>query len=518
MMSVVQEGRLLLLDPRTGAEVGHIPVTPVADVASAVARARVAGAAWAMRPLAERKKVVAGLQDRLLARASDIAATLVAEVGRPAPEAWTSEVLTAQELFAHWLSVIDDELADVEVPLNPINYPGKKVTIELHPLGVIGLVMPWNYPFHLPLRTILPALLAGNAVVFKPSEHAPRTGALLDELFRASLPAGLVEVVQGAREVGEALVDAKPDKVIFTGSVATGRAVAVRAAQHLIPCALELGSKDPAIVLADADLDRAANGIVWGAFHNAGQDCASVERCYVVREVYDTFVQKVVAATRTLRAGADVGPLMNARQLQVVAEQVAEAVANGATALTGGAQGWWGDEPSPGPGFWFPPTVLTGVRDDHLVMREETFGPVLPIIPVRDAAEAIALANASRFALCASVWGRNLEAAAEVVAQVECGVAFVNNCCFTGPMGGATWGGRKESGYGVTGSRYGLQGLVHPRTVCIDRSRGPREMWWFPYRDALSTMARGVIEVSRSGGSKMAGARDALSGLVNRWK
>jgi acyl-CoA reductase-like NAD-dependent aldehyde dehydrogenase len=509
-MAVLRDGTIHLVDPRSGAEIGTLACTPVGEVAAAVARARVAGVAFAALPLEDRKRVVRGLGDHILARAADIAQVLVAEIGKPAGEAWTSEIVTAQELFQHWLSVIDDELAEVDVPLNPLNYPGKRVVLRPEALGVLGVIMPWNYPFHLPLRTIVPALLAGNAVVLKPSEHAARVGAILADIVRAALPAGLVEVVQGGGEVGAALIDAGVDKVVFTGGVVTGRAVAVRCAERLIPCSLELGSKDPAIVLADADLERTANGIVWGAFHNAGQDCASVERVYVDERVYEAFVAKVVAATRALRPGVDVGPMVNAEQLAKVEAQVAQAVAAGATVACGGAR--------TGEGFGFAPTVLTGVREDMAVMVEETFGPVLPLVAVSGPEEAIARANASRYGLCGSVWGGNVDAALELALRLQCGVTYVNNCCFTGPMGGAAWVGRKESGNGITGSRYGLGGLVAVRTVCVDRSRAKRELWWFPYSDALTTMARGLVELGRSGGSKLGGAQLALHGLLNRWK
>lgn len=501
-------------DPRTALQVGEVAADDPASVPARVAAARAAGKQWAARPLAERKRVVRAFGDALLARAADIAELLVAEIGRPAPEAWTSEVLTAQELFAHWLSVIDDELADVDVPLNPVNYPGKQVVIQLEPVGVVGLIMPWNYPFHLPLRTIVPGLLAGDAIVFKPSEYSPRIGALLGEVAAKVLPADLVVVLQGRGDVGAALVAARPDKVIFTGSVATGRRVAVQCAELLIPCSLELGSKDPTLVLADADLDRAVNGIVWGAFHNAGQDCSSIERCYVHRSVWQPFLDKLVAATKALRPGVDMGPLQNPTQLGKVRAQVDDALQRGAKALVGGPDGASGWDA----GWGYPPTVLVDVPADALVMREETFGPVLPVFPVDSDEEAVRVANDSPYGLCASVWGKDLAHASGVVAQVECGVAFVNNCCFTGPMGGASWGGRKESGFGVTGSRFALHGLVAPRTVCIDRSRGKLEMWWYPYTDALSTMARGVIEVSRTGGARLSGAGMAVRGLLNRWK
>jgi len=509
-MATLRATTLVLHDPRSGAEVGTIPCATPAEVRAAVERARKAGAAFGRLRLDERKRAVRAFGDAILARAADVAQVLVDEIGKPPGEAWTSEVVTAQELFQHWLAVIDDELADVDLSLNPINYPGKQVSLRAEPVGVIGLVMPWNYPFHLPLRTLVPGLLAGNAFVFKPSEHSARVGALLGEIAQKSLPPGLVEVVQGGGETGAALVDAGVDKIVFTGGVSTGRKVAVACAERLIPCALELGSKDPAIVLADADLDRAVNGIAWGAFHNAGQDCASVERVYVHRSVYDAFVERAVALTRSLRAEADVGPLINADQLAKVSHQVDSAVASGARALTGG-------RPT-GKGYGYEPTVLVDVTDDMLVMTEETFGPVLPVIPFDTVEEAIERANRSPYGLCVSVWGRNVDAAVEVALRVQCGVSYVNNCCFTGPMGGAAWTGRKQTGAGVTGSRYGLHGLVAVRTVCVDRSRGKRELWWYPYTDALTTMARGLVEVGRAGGAKLSGAQMAIGGLLSRWK
>jgi acyl-CoA reductase-like NAD-dependent aldehyde dehydrogenase len=460
--------------------------------------------------LEDRKRGVRRLADTLLAAAQELADVLISEIGKPAGEAWTSELVTAQELFAYWLDAIDDELLPIPVDLNPLNYSGKTVEVRLEPVGVVGMIMPWNYPVHLPLRTIVPALLAGNAVVWKPSERATRTGLLLGRIFASSLPDNLVITVHGGPAQGRAVVEGGVDRVVFVGSVETGRAVAMACAERLVPVSLELGSKDPAIVLHDADLERAARGVVWGAFHNAGQDCASVERVYVDRRIHDAFVARVVALTRELRQGTDVGPLIDGGALAKVDAQVREAVAAGAVAVVGGAP--------TGEGFHYAPTVLTGVTDDLRVMREETFGPVLPIAAFDTEDEAVARANATPYGLSASVWSRDARRAEALVLRVDCGVAFVNNCCFTGPLGGAAWTGRKASGGGVTGSRFGLESLVRPRTVCVDRSRGKREMWWYPYGDALVTLSRGLLELTRGGGARLAGARLAVSGLLNRWK
>lgn len=508
-MPVSEGGQLQLVDPRTGESAGAMACTPIEDVEPTVARARVAQAAWAARPLAERKRAVRAFHVAFMARANDFAQLLQDEIGKPAGEAWTAEIVTAGELFVYWLDAIDDELEPVPVDLNPVNYPFKSVEVRSLPLGVIALIMPWNYPVHLPLRTIVPALLAGNAVVFKPSEHAARCGALLVEVASAALPPDLLGLAIGGPEVGRAVVAARPSKVVFTGSVAGGRAVATQAAQLLVPCALELGSKDPAIVLHDARLDRAVAGIAWGAFHNAGQDCASVERCYVDRRVYDAFLSSLVEAARALRPGADVGPLISRAALDRVHAQVEDARARGATVHCGGAP--------TGTGFHYPATVLTGVPRDAVVLVDETFGPLLPVIPFDTEDEAVALANDSSFALCASAWTRDTRRGEALVGRVAAGVRYVNNCCFTGPMGGASWGGHKDTGYGVTGSRFGLGGLVAPTTVCIDRSPQGREMWWYPYTTALTTMARGIVELGRGGGSRVQGLRMMLGGLVGRW-
>lgn len=501
---------LVLVDPRTGATVGELVCTPAGEVAARVAACRAAATAWAARPLEDRIEVVRRLGAALSAKGAELVAVLGAEIGKPPGEAWTSEVVTLGELFDHWLAVIEDELEPTTLDLNPVNYPGKRLEVVPEPLGVIALIMPWNYPVHLPMRTIVPALLAGNGVVFKPSEHAARCGALLAEVFAAVLPADLVVTVQGGPAQGAALVDAGVDKVVFTGSVAGGRAVAARAAGHLIPCALELGSKDAALVLHDAKLPRAVEGVLWGAFHNAGQDCASVERALVDRKVYAPFLEALVARAKELRVGDDVGPLIDERALAKVHAQVQDAVARGARVLCGG-------EPT-GNGYFYPATVVVDVPLDCALWREETFGPVLPVAAFDSEDEAVAMADDSPYGLCVSVWTRDVARGEALARRVRCGVSYVNNCCFSGPMGGASWGGRKQSGYGVTGSSWGLGGLVQPRTVVVDRFFGQKEVWWYPYTPALATMASGLVELARPGGARLSGLARVVGGLVGRWK
>ncbi|MSQ03521.1 MAG: aldehyde dehydrogenase family protein [Myxococcales bacterium] len=510
MMASGDDDALVLVDPRTGAVVGDLPCTPVASIASQVDAARVAGALWAARPLLDRMAVVRSLGAALLARGGDLVAVLGAEIGKPPGEAWTSEVVTLGELFDHWLAVVEDELEPRALDLNLVNYPGKRVEVVSEPLGVVGLIMPWNYPVHLPMRTIVPALLVGNAVVFKPSEHAARCGALLAEVFAAVLPPGLVVTIQGGPPQGAAIIAAGVDKVVFTGSVAGGRAVARQAAELLIPTALELGSKDAAIVLHDAKLGRAVEGVLWGAFHNAGQDCASVERALVDHRIVGPFTEALVARARELRLGDDIGPLIDARAVARVHAQVLDAVARGATVRCGG-------QPVDG-GFFYPATVLTGVPTDCALWQEETFGPVLPIAAFEGEDQAVAMADDSQYGLCVSVWTRDVARGEALARRVRCGVSYVNNCCFSGPMGGAAWGGRKHSGYGVTGSVFGLHGLVQPRTVVVDRFFGQKELWWYPYTPALTTMAEGLVELGRSGGARFTGLRKMLGGLIGRWK
>ncbi|MGD0525678.1 MAG: aldehyde dehydrogenase family protein [Polyangiaceae bacterium] len=480
------------------------------DVPEIVARARAAQPAWAALSVDERARRLAPLKDRVLDRAEAIARVVRDEVGKPEVEALLGEVLPSADVAQYWTSHIAELLDPEEIDIDPIAYPGKEGTLEREGRGVVAVIMPWNFPFALPLRTIVPALLAGNAVVFKPSEVSPKSGALVGEVLAGLVPEGLFGIVQGAGEVGAALCAAEVDLVVFTGSVATGRKVAHACAERLIPSSLELGGKDAAIVLADADLERAANGIVWGGMMNAGQNCASVERVYVVKSVGEAFTKKVVDVVASLRAGVDVGPLATPAQRAIVASHVEAAKKAGAKVLAGGApKGEKGDAGT----REYPPTVVSVKKDDTPLMSDETFGPVLPIALVENADEAIERANASRYGLTASLWTRDKKKARILARKLHAGVVTINNHGFTGALPNAPWSGHGETGWGITGSSLALDTLTRPRLVLLDRSRSKTELWWYPYTPALRNVAVAMATL-RSGTRGIVARIGALFRLI----
>ncbi|WP_437737137.1 aldehyde dehydrogenase family protein [Sorangium sp. So ce1335] len=490
--------------PERGPALDDIAETAPSAVGEIVARARAAQRAWAEVPIGERAQLIAKVKRRLLAQTEEIAALLHRECGKPIEEAALAEVLPNADLIDYWTVSIEELLDESPVDLDAIAYPGKAGRIRREPRGVIALITPWNYPVAIPLRTIVPALLAGNAVVFKPSEITPRSGALVASLFDGLLPDGVLAVAQGGGDVGAALIEAGVDLVVFTGSVATGKKIAVACAERLVPTSLELGGKDSAIVLGDCDLERAARGVVWGAFTNAGQNCASIERVYVEQSIADRFIDRVVALTGQLRAGIDVGVMTTARQAEIVRRQLDVALADGAELLAGGA-------PEPG-SLAFPPTIVKVEREDTPLLREETFGPVLPVLVVKDVEEAIARTNASRFALTTSLWTRGYERAHALARQLRSGVVTVNNHGFTGALPAAPWTGTGDSGFGVTSSPHALAELTRPRFYLEDRSRAKGELWWYPYTPALRTIAFAMARVR--GGAGWLGRIGALVELV----
>lgn len=479
------------VSPADGSSLAPVAWTEAEAVAGAVARARKAQAAWAATPLKDRGKAVVALARRILERRSEVAAILADETGRDEAENLLNEVVFVLDYAKGAVSTAKSALAPEKVWLNPLNFPGKRVVVEAVPRGVIGIIEPWNYPLLQFYKPLFPALLSGNAVVLKPSEHTPRTARWLVEQCAAVFPSELVQVVVGGGEVGQALIDGGVDAVVFCGSVGTGRKVAARCGEKLIPCSVELGGKDAAIVLADCDLERTVAGIAQWAFNNAGQDCSSIERIYVEEAIADRFVERLAKAVGSMRVapdpGADIGPLQNAAQLRIVTEHVDDAVSKGAKAVVGGAP--------MGPGYGFAPTVLDHCDESMTVISDETFGPVAPIVRVANAEEAVERSNRSAYGLGGSVWTRDLARGERLARQLDVGLAYVNNHTFLGTVPQVPWTGTGLTGTGVAASRHAYGTFVRRRTVLVDKSSKP-DVFWRPANTDLLTLAHASSDLA----------------------
>jgi acyl-CoA reductase-like NAD-dependent aldehyde dehydrogenase len=480
-------------DPATGAEIGRAPLATGAEVKEAVSRARAAQPAWAGRSFRERGRVILKARELLLAEREEIALLISRETGKPVAEALSMEIVPTLDTMHYFAHAAENLLRPQKIDIGQYGLMGRSSSIVFRPMGVVGIISPWNFPLATPADEVVMALMAGNAVVLKPSELTPLISLKLGDLCkRAGLPSGLLEIVTGDGATGSALIDARVDKIMFTGSVATGKRVAAAAAKYLTPVVLELGGKDPMIVLEDADVANAARGAVWGAFANAGQACASVERCYVQEAIAPEFIKRVVAETRALKqgpgteAGIDIGAMSNERQLQIVSNHVADATQRGAHVLTGGKRAANSD------GLFYEPTVLTNVDHDMTIMRDETFGPVLPVMTFKTEAEAIQLANDSVFGLTASVWTKNIARGKRIAAQIEAGTVMVNEVVYTHGIAQTPWGGVKESGYGRTHGRLGLLELVHPQHIHVNRISFLPDLWWFDYSPKAAKLFGGL--------------------------
>ncbi|MFO0725931.1 MAG: aldehyde dehydrogenase family protein [Myxococcota bacterium] len=494
--------------PADGSPLPLVNPSSSAEISAVLAAARAAQPAWGQRSLADRSEALRALTKAILGRRSELIDLLAKETGRSPAECALNELAGLSDVTKNAIKTAHQALAPEAIKLSPLDYPGKSATIEAVPRGVVAIIAPWNYPFGNFLKSLFPALLAGNAVVLKPSEHTPRTGGWLAEIASTVLPSGLVGLVQGAGDVGAQLLDGAIDAVVFTGSVPSGKRVAMKAAERLIPCSVELGGKDAAIVLADCDLDRTAIGIAQWGIHNAGQNCAGIERVYVEASIADAFVAKLGKVVSKLRVApqsgpSDLGPVQNARQLEIVERHVEEARTKGATIVCGGKR--------TGQGLGYEPTVIDRATEELLVMREETFGPVIAVARVKDAEEAIRRANDSIYGLNGSVWTKDIARGEAIARRLEVGVALVNNHAITGTMAQLPWTGVKDTGPGVAQSRHAYSTFVRRRTVFVDRSKNP-DPWWFPINEDSAAFAEALIE--RGLGSL--GAVFRLAGLLGK--
>jgi len=487
------------VNPATGEAFARASLLDAAQAGEAVAAAQSAFPAWSRTSFRERSRLLDRLRQAIVDEADDVARLVEREQGKPFAEALAAEILPSLEALAHLSAHAEDLLRDDALEPGQLLLAHKDARLVYAPIGVVLAIKPWNYPWAQSLPVLASALVAGNTVVLKPAPAATLIGLRIGALARkAGFPDGALNVVSVDDGVAGALVeDPRIGKIVFTGSVATGKKVAAAAAKNLTPVVLELGGKDAAVVCRDADLDRTAKGIVWAAFLNAGQTCASVERVYVEREVAEAFLARVLQETARLRprdasGEGEVGPLTLERQRRVVAEHVADAVAKGARVLTGGS-------PAEGPGFFYPPTVLVDVDHRMTIMREETFGPVLPIQVVASLEEAIRLANDSPYGLTASGWTRSDETARRLQRELQAGVVSINDHVSSFGEPTAPWGGVKWSGIGRIHGQAGLREMVQVKYVSLDRGRGP-ELWWYPYDASLAPLlsraARALYSIS----------------------
>jgi succinate-semialdehyde dehydrogenase/glutarate-semialdehyde dehydrogenase len=464
-------------------------------VAHAVARARGAQKGWGTLSFRERAGIIMRARALVLEEMDEIARLVARETGKPAAEALAMEIVPTLDLMQFFARRTERLLRPEKIDIGLYRFLGRSSFIEYRPLGVVGVISPWNFPWAIPTGEVVMALMAGNCVVLKPSELTPLVALKLGDVFaRAGLPRGVLEIVTGDGTTGAALTEAGVDKIMFTGSVATGRRVAEAAARNLTPVVLELGGKDPMIVFEDADLDAASSAAVWGAFANSGQACASVERCYVHERVAEEFTARVVEKVKALRQavgteeGADLGAMSSERQLLTVEEHLRDAVARGARVLAGGGRARGIREG----GAFHEPTVLTGVDHTMTIMREETFGPVLPLMTFREEEEAVRLANDSPFGLTASVWTRDLRRGRRVASRVEAGTIMVNEVLYTHGIAQTPWGGVKQSGLGRTHGRLGLLELVAPHHVHVNRLAVLQDVWWFGYTPGAARLFRSL--------------------------
>jgi acyl-CoA reductase-like NAD-dependent aldehyde dehydrogenase len=477
-------------NPATGEALPTVEWSRAEDVAAAVARGRAAQGAWAARPASERNDALRALGRSILEDRASVATLMSQETGRSPTDCLLGEVVFLMDAIEAAIRVCAAATAPERIRISALDFPGKRVMVEAVPRGVIAIIAPWNYPLANFYKSLFPALLAGNAVVMKPSEHTPRTGAWLAEKCREIFPEDLVQVVQGEGPIGQALLRAGVDGVVFTGSVATGRKVSAEAGSLLIPCSVELGGKDAAIVLADCDLERTVAGIAYWGLHNAGQNCAGIERVYVENAVADAFVARLGRTFDQLHVfpeGGDIGTLQNEAQRRIVESHVEDAVASGATLVSGGKR--------TGPGLGYRPTLLDHCTQEMRVIQEETFGPVIAVVRVESAEEAVRLANDSNYGLGGSVWTSDLDRGERLVRQMHVGVAAVNNHAITGTMPETPWSGTRATGPGVAMSKHAYPTFVRRRTVLVDSNRKP-DPWWFPANADLDAFADAVCEKS----------------------
>jgi acyl-CoA reductase-like NAD-dependent aldehyde dehydrogenase len=506
-------------NPATGETLREFECVSEAEVHAAVSGAGSAQPLWGALGVRKRIAILREFQHLLYQKKSEVAQLVTREVGKPYVEALLTEVLVVLDAARFLIDNAYRLLRDEPVPHGNLAMKTKSGRLLREAYGVIGIISPWNYPFSIPATESLAALVAGNAVVVKPSEFTSLTAIELAALLhQAGVPEEIFQVMVGDGATGAALINAAIDKLVFTGSVPTGKQIAQAAAARLLPVVLELGGKDPMLVLDDADIEIASRGAVWGAFVNAGQTCLSVERCYVHRSLYGPFLEACAHHTQQLRVGdgmdpeIEVGPLIHQRQLQNVESQVEDARINGARVLVGGKR-----LPEIGANY-YAPTILADVTHEMRIMREETFGPVLPVMLFESDDEAVCLANNSDYGLAASVWTRDRARGEALARRIQAGTVMVNDVISCFGISEAPHGGIKASGTGHSHGRFGLEEMVRIKYVDSDRLPGMEKIWWYGYGNSFSRQMEGLLDFqfARRLGQRLRGAVRAAGALKGK--
>jgi acyl-CoA reductase-like NAD-dependent aldehyde dehydrogenase len=490
-------------NPATGEIIANVPDLGADAIAEMAARGRAAQPAWEAFGFDGRARVLLRAQKWLMDNAAQVISTIVSETGKTFEDAEFAEIGYAGNAFGFWAREAPNYLADERVKSAQVLVKGKKILLRYRPLGLIGVIGPWNYPLTNSFGDCIPALAAGNSVILKPSEITPLTSMLMAEGLReCGLPENVLQIATGRGGAGAALVD-HVDMIMFTGSTRTGRKVAEAAARRLIPASLELGGKDPMLVLDDADLERAANFATYYSMQNAGQTCISIERVYVEEPVYDEFVAKVSEKVRALRVGkpegpgsVEVGAITFPPQMDTIKDHVADALQKGARVLAGGSE-------VQGRGRFFEPTVLVDVDHSMKIMTEETFGPTLPIMKVRDTEEAVRLANDSPYGLAASVFTRDTTRGEAVAKQIESGAADVNDVMINYTVLELPMGGAKASGLGSRHGPGGIRKYCSQQAIVITPKLAlKKEPFMYPYKSRTSRLLAGLFKLMYGRGKR----------------
>ena len=502
-------------NPATGELIGTVETLTPAKVQGVVDDVAEVQPFWAALTLEDRARYMRRAGDVLLEDLDEIAELLTNEQGKPRVESYTMELLPTIDSLK-WIADNGPEILSDEKLSMPLILKSKSAKFTYEPIGVVGVIAPWNYPWSIPFGEVAIALMCGNGVVLKPASLTPLIGDRIRQTFeKAGLPEGLIRTVHGGGRIGDALVKSTAGKIFFTGSVEVGQKVGVECAKRMKGSVLELGGKDPAIICPDADLANAVSGSVWGGFANAGQTCSGIERVYVHRDIADAFLEGLVRETERLTVAdprewtTEIGPMVSDEQAKIVNELVDDAVENGATKLTGGPTDVDGMK-----GSFIAPVVLTGVTHEMRIMKEEIFGPVLPVVTVDSEEEAIELANDSEFGLGASVWSLDRGRADRIGRRLQAGMVWLNDHMYSHGACQCAWGGVKHSGIGRSHSKFGFYECVNIKQLAWEPGWA-RDMWWQPYDRKLGDAIRYSAQLLYSrNGNRLQALREGIRPLV----